>query len=88
MDTAAPGLRDVPLAGEDEGEWTVVTGHRRRKRQRPAYVPRQCGHCRFEAHFPSRSAFRNHLRDAHGLYLARSGRYLSLIHISEPTRPY
>jgi len=56
----------------------VVTRRRRGQRPRPAYVPRRCDHCRFDGLFPSRTAFRNHLRGAHGLYLSRSGRYIRL----------
>ena len=69
VDVVTPGLSDAPLSQADVGEWTVVSGRRRGKQQRPAYTPRRCDQCRFEGTFPSRTAFRNHLRGAHGLYL-------------------
>ena len=50
----------------------------RRKPQRPSYVPRRCDQCHVECMFPSRTAFRNHLKWAHGLYLAHTGRYIPM----------
>jgi len=60
----------------------VVSGRRRRTRrgkvQRPAYTPRRCDQCHLEYVFPSRTAYRNHLKWAHRLYLACTGRYIQV----------
>ena len=85
-----PGPSDNPVPEVDGEGWTVVSGRRRRthrgKVQRPAYTPCRCDPCHLKYVFPSRTAYRNHLKWAHRLYLARTGRYIQMGHPDVPLR--
>jgi len=58
-----------------------VSGRRRRKAQRPSFTPRRCDQCTLAYVFPSRTAYQNHLKWAHRLYLAHTGRF---VHVDRP----
>ena len=64
----------------------VVSGHRRWKAQRPSYTPRRCDQCELAYVFPSQMAYRNHLKWAQRLYLARTGRYIHMGRLDLPLR--
>jgi len=57
-------------------DWTVVSRRGRRKAMRLSYTPQRCDQCELAYVFPSRTAYRNHLKWAHRLYLACTCRYV------------
>jgi len=81
MDVDTPGPSGSPVPEATGGGWTVVSGRRRRKAPQPSYIPRRCNQCEMAYIFPSQTAYRNHLKWAHRLYLARTGRY---VHVGHP----